>query len=109
MLTSYVRNLLNLTHVLGQVSISKIQYRTRERILMLDGLSVSITYLKDDQSDIMVPRITLSLSEVATIPSTLSSELMRKVVCMLLTYGEVRLTARSGSDHGVTSSGNGDH
>src|SRR6478672_7446042 len=80
MLTSYVRNLLSLTHDLGQACTSKILYRTRERILMLDGLSVSITYQREEASDIMVPRIMLSLSEVATIPSTLSSELMRKVV-----------------------------
>jgi len=109
MLTSYVRNLLNLTHALGQACTSKILYQTRERILMLDGLSASITYRQDEASGIMVPRITLSLSEVATTPSILSSELMRKVVSMLLTYGEVRLTAQSGSSPGAISSGNGDH
>jgi hypothetical protein len=108
MLTSYARNLLNLMGVLGQAYTSKIQFQTRERILKLDGLDASITYLKDDPSGIMVPRITLSLSEVATTPSILSSELMKKVVCMLLTYGEVRLTARSGSGPGAISCGNGD-
>src|SRR4051794_25262148 len=94
MLTSFVRNLLNRMPVRGPAFTSKILFQTRERILTLDGLDASIIYRRDDLSGTMVPLITLSLSAVATTPFTSSSELMRKVICMLLTYGEVRLTAR---------------